>query len=68
MAYPKGKSAIGIAAYGGKQRKFLGQHFPARGYWLSMVGHTRLLYVVFRNKRRQIKASTIGSVRRRRPL
>ena len=35
----KGKSAIHIArTYGGKQRNFVGQHFWARGYFVSTVG------------------------------
>ena len=37
--YLKGKSAIHIArAYGGKRRNFVGEHFWARGYWVSTVG------------------------------
>jgi len=40
MGYMKGKSAIHIArTYGGKRRNFVGQHFWARGYWVSTVGH-----------------------------
>jgi prepilin-type N-terminal cleavage/methylation domain-containing protein len=39
MGYMKGKSAIRIArTYGGKRRNFVGQHFWARGYWVSTVG------------------------------
>ena len=39
MGYIKGKSAIHIArTYGGKRRNFVGQHFWARGYWVSTVG------------------------------
>jgi putative transposase len=39
MGYLKGKSAIHIArTYGGKRRNFVGQHFWARGYWVSTVG------------------------------
>ena len=35
----KGKSAIPIArVYAGRQRNFVGQHFWARGYWVSTVG------------------------------
>ena len=41
MGYIKGKSAIHSArTYGGKRRNFVGQHFWARGYWVSTVGHT----------------------------
>ena len=40
LGYMKGKSAIHIArTYGGKRRNFVGQHFWARGYWVSTVGH-----------------------------
>lgn len=39
MGYIKGKSAIHIArTYGGKRRNFVGQHFWARGNWVSTVG------------------------------
>jgi putative transposase len=37
--YLKGKSAIPIArTYGGRQRNFVGEHFGARGYFVSTVG------------------------------
>ena len=39
VGYIKGKSAIHIArTYGGKRRNFVGQHFWARGYYVSTVG------------------------------
>ena len=39
MGYIKGKSAIYIArVYAGRRRNFVGQHFWARGYWVSTVG------------------------------
>jgi putative transposase len=39
VGYIKGKSAIHIArAYVGKRRNFKGQHFWARGYYVSTVG------------------------------
>jgi len=39
MGYIKGKSAIQIArVYAGLRRNFVGQHFWARGYWVSTVG------------------------------
>ena len=39
MGYLKGKSAIPIArTYRGKERNFTGEHFWARGYWVSTVG------------------------------
>lgn len=39
MGFIKGKSAIHIArVYGGRKKNFVGQHFWARGYWVSTVG------------------------------
>ena len=39
MGFVKGKSAIHIArVYAGRRRSFVGQHFWARGYWVSTVG------------------------------
>ena len=39
VGYLKGKSAIYIArTFGGRKRNFSGQHFWARGYWVSTVG------------------------------
>jgi putative transposase len=39
MGYIKGKSAIHIArVYAGRRRNFVGQHFWARGSWVSTVG------------------------------
>ena len=39
MGYIKGKSASPIArVYAGRRRNFVGQHFWARGYWVSTVG------------------------------
>jgi putative transposase len=39
MGYIKGKSAIHIArVYAGRRRNFVGQHFWARGYWVSTAG------------------------------
>lgn len=36
MGFIKGKSAIHIArVYAGRRRNFVGQHFWARGYWVS---------------------------------
>ena len=40
VGYLKGKSAIYIArTYGGRLRNFVGEHFWARGYFVSTVGH-----------------------------
>ena len=39
MGFIKGKRAIHIArVYAGRRRNFGGQHFWARGYWVSTVG------------------------------
>ena len=39
VGYIKGKSAIHIARqFGGQRRNFTGQHFWARGYFVSVVG------------------------------
>jgi len=39
IGYIKGKSAIHIArTYGDRKRNFVGQHFWARGYFVSTVG------------------------------
>jgi putative transposase len=39
VGYLKGKSAIYIArTFGGKRRNFVGEHFWARGYFVSTVG------------------------------
>jgi putative transposase len=39
VGYIKGKSAIQIARkYGARQRNFTGEHFWARGYFVSTVG------------------------------
>ena len=39
VGYIKGKSAIYVArTYGGRKRNFTGQHFWARGYYVTTVG------------------------------
>ena len=39
VGYIKGKSAIHLArVYGERKRSFVGQHFWARGYYVSTVG------------------------------
>ena len=39
IGFIKGKSAIHRArVYGERKRNFVGQHFWARGYWVSTVG------------------------------
>lgn len=40
VGFMKGKSAIAAARmFSGKQRNFTGEHFWARGYWVSTVGY-----------------------------
>ena len=39
IGFIKGKSAIHIArTFGGRAKNFVGEHFWARGYYVSMVG------------------------------
>jgi len=39
IGYIKGKSAIHVArVYGERKRNFVGQHFWARGYYVTTVG------------------------------
>lgn len=39
VGFIKGKSAIHVArTYGERKRNFVGQHFWARGFWVSTVG------------------------------
>ena len=39
VGFLKGKSAIHIARnFGGRKRNFTGEHFWARGFWVSTVG------------------------------
>ena len=39
IGYIKGKSAIHLGrVYGERKRNFVGQHFWARGFWVSTVG------------------------------
>jgi putative transposase len=44
VGYIKGKSAIHLArVYGERKRNFVGQHFWARGYFVSTVGRDEVL-------------------------
>jgi putative transposase len=44
IGYIKGKSAISIAkTYQGRRKNFTGQHFWARGYYISTVGRDEAL-------------------------
>jgi len=45
VGFIKGKSAIHLArVYGEKKRNFVGQHFWARGYFVSTVGRDEAVY------------------------
>ena len=42
VGYIKGKSAIHIArVYMGRRKNFVGQHFWARGYYVTTIGHDK---------------------------
>jgi REP element-mobilizing transposase RayT len=51
----KGKSAIHLArVYGEKKRNFVGQHFWARGYFVSTVGRDKaVIRECIRNQERE---------------
>ena len=58
MGYIKGKSAIHIArVYAGRRRNFVGQHFWARGYWVSTVRARRRPPCVATSRSRRKKTS-----------
>jgi putative transposase len=48
IGYNKGKSAIHLArVYGEKKRNFVGQHFWARGYFVSTVGRDETMILEY---------------------
>ena len=55
IGYIKGKSAIHVArTYGERKRNFVGQHFWARGYFVSTVGRDeRVIREYIRNQERE---------------
>ena len=55
VGYIKGKSAIHLArTYGEKKRNFVGQHFWARGYFVSTVGRDEtVIRQYIRNQQRE---------------
>ena len=57
IGYIKGKSAIHLArVYGEKRRNFVGQHFWARGYYVSTVGRDEaVIRAYIRNQEREDK-------------
>ena len=53
VGYIKGKSAIHLAReYGERKRNFVGQHFWARGYFVSTVGRDEELIRNYIRERR----------------
>ena len=54
VGFIKGKSAIQIArTYGGRKRSFTGQHFWARGYFVSTVGRDETVIREYIKKQEQ---------------
>jgi putative transposase len=55
IGYIKGKSAIHLArVYGARKRNFVGQHFWARGYFVSTVGRDEeVIRQYIRNQERE---------------
>lgn len=55
MDYIKVKSAIDIArTFSGRQRNFLGQHFSARGYFVSTVGRDKKMIREYIRQQEQV--------------
>ena len=54
VGFIKGKSAIHIArTFGGRKRNFTGQHFRARGYFVSTVGRDETVIREYIKKQEQ---------------
>ncbi len=54
VGFIKGKSAIHIArTFGGRKRNFTGQHFWARGYFVSTVGRDETVIREYIKKQEQ---------------
>ena len=54
IGYIKGKSAIHLArVYGERKRNFVGQHFWARGFWVSTVGREEAVIREYIRKQEQ---------------
>ncbi len=54
VGYIKGKSAIHLArVYGERKRNFVGQHFWARGYFVSTVGRDEAVIRAYIKKQEQ---------------
>jgi len=57
LGFLKGKSAIQVARrFGGRQRNFTGEHFWARGYFVSTVGlNEAMVRAYIRNQKSEDK-------------
>jgi len=54
IGYIKGKNAIHLArVYGERKRNFVGQHFWARGFWVSTVGRDEAVIREYIRKQEQ---------------
>ena len=54
IGFIKGKSAIHLArVYGERKRNFVGQHFWARGFWVSTVGRDEAVIREYIRKQEQ---------------
>jgi putative transposase len=58
ISYIKGKSAIHMGVYGEKKRNFIGQHFGARGYFVSTVGRDETMIREYIRHQRNNKSSS----------
>ena len=57
IGFLKGKTALYIAQKYGRQRKYKGYHFWARGYFASTVGHDeRVVRLYIQNQEKADKA------------
>lgn len=62
VGYIKGKSTIHIArVYGERKRNFVGQHFWARGYFVSTVGRDEELIREYIRHQEGARGHAIGS-------
>ncbi len=56
IGYIKGKSAIHIAReFGGRKRNFVGQHFWARGYFVTTVGRDETVIREYIRRQEQLR-------------
>ena len=53
IGYIKSKSAIHLRVYGERKRSFVGQHFWARGYFVSTVGRDEAVIREYIRKQEQ---------------